>query len=126
MFRFHWKYLLLTVILLGIEVFIALVIHDRIIRPHVGDLLVVILIYCFVKSFLNVPVWIAAAGVLIFSYVVELLQYFEVVKLLGMNGSYAARVIIGTTFNWIDILAYTLGILIVLFIEKRWYVGFIK
>lgn len=124
MFRFHWKYFLLTIILLGIEVFIALFINDRIIRPHIGDLLVVILIYCFVKSFLNISVWTAAISVLIFSYLVEILQYFEVVKLLGLAHSHSARVIIGTTFNWIDILAYTLGIVVVLFIENRCYLAF--
>jgi hypothetical protein len=124
MFRFHWKYFLLTIILLGVEVFIALFINDRIIRPHIGDLLVVILIYCFVKSFLNISVWTAAISVLIFSYLVEILQYFEVVKLLGLAHSHSARVIIGTTFNWIDIWAYTAGILIVLFIENRWYLVF--
>lgn len=123
MFGFNWKYLCWSIILLGIEVFIALFINDRIIRPHIGDLLVVILIYCFVRSFLNISVWIAAIGVLLFSYVVEVLQYINVVKLLGVDHSRFARIIIGTTFNWLDILAYTVGILVVLFIEKRWYGG---
>ncbi len=124
MFRFNWKYFSWTILLFAIEVCIALFVNDKIIRPHIGDLLVVILIYCFVKSFLNISVWAAAISVLIFSYVVEILQYFEVVKLLGLAHSHSARVIIGTTFNWIDIWAYTAGILIVLFVENRWYLAF--
>lgn len=126
MFRFSWKYFSWTILLFAIEVCIALFVNDRIIRPYIGDLLVVILIYCFVKSFLNISVWAAAISVLIFSYLVEILQYFEVVKLLGLDHSHSARVIIGTTFNWIDILAYTLGILVVLFVENRWYLAFKK
>jgi hypothetical protein len=126
MIRFNLKYFLCTILLLGIEVFIALFIHDRIIRPHIGDLLVVILIYCFVKSFFNISVYSAAFGVLVFSYVVEALQYIEIVKLLGMNHSHSARVIIGTSFSWIDIIAYTVGVTIVLFFEKRWYRYFLN
>ena len=34
--------------------------HDHIIRPYVGDTLVVMLIYCFVKSFLDFPYLITA------------------------------------------------------------------
>lgn len=124
MFRFSWKYFSWTILLFAIEVCIALFVNDRVIRPHIGDLLVVILIYCFVKSFLNISVRTAAISVLIFSYLVEVLQYFEVVKLLGLAHSHSARVIIGTTFNWIDIWAYTVGILIVLFVENRWYLAF--
>jgi hypothetical protein len=38
-FRFSWKYLLLTLALLITEVLIALYMHDRFVRPYVGDFL---------------------------------------------------------------------------------------
>ncbi|UPT70718.1 MAG: DUF2809 domain-containing protein [Flavobacterium sp. JAD_PAG50586_2] len=100
------------------EVLIALFVHDTIIRPYVGDLLVVILIYCFIKSFLDVRVFPAAIFVLLFSFGVELLQYFTIVEKLGLQNSKVASTIIGTSFEWIDILAYLVGIIIVLVIEK--------
>lgn len=112
------KYSLLTLLLFGIEVLIALYLHDRIIRPYIGDLLVVILIYCFVKAVVNTPLLATALGVLLFAYAVETLQYFHVVELLGLGHSKLARVIIGSSFEWMDMLAYTLGIGFVLILER--------
>jgi hypothetical protein len=103
------KYGLLALLLFGIEILIALYLRDRIIRPYIGDLLVVILIYCFVKALVNTPVFPTALGVLLFAYAVEILQYLHVVELLGLGHSKLARVIIGSSFEWMNMLAYTLG-----------------
>jgi len=113
------KYLIIAVILFIIEVLIALYIHDRIVRPYVGDYLVVMLIYSFVKVFFNVPVKVATIGVLLFAYLIETLQYFNVLKMLGLQGDQLATVVIGYNFEWINILAYTLGTLTILGLEKR-------
>lgn len=65
MLRLNKTYLILTIFLFVIEVLIALFVHDNFIRPYVGDVLVVILIYCFVKSFLDLPEFVLAIGVLL-------------------------------------------------------------
>jgi hypothetical protein len=117
-FKFNLRYFLLAIGLFIIEVLIAVYAHGRIIRPYIGDLLVVILIYSFVKAFLNTPVFKTAVGVLIFSYAVEVTQYFKLVEVLGLGRSAMARIILGSSFEWIDMLAYTVGILIVLGVEK--------
>lgn len=114
--KFNRYYFVLTILLFWIEILIALFAHDEIIRPYIGDLLVVILIYCF--AFLNTPVVTTAIAVLLFAYLVETLQFFNIIGLLGLQHSGIARIIIGTSFEWIDILVYTAGITIVLFIEK--------
>lgn len=119
MFKFNVKYFLLTILLFLIEVAIALYVHDKIIRPYIGDVLVVILIYCFVKSFINSPVFKTALSVLIFSYVIEILQYFEYVKLLGLENSKLANVVMGNYFAGIDLLAYTAGAVLILFFEYK-------
>lgn len=117
--KFNPRYFVYAILLFITEVLIALFVHDQFIRPYIGDFLVVILIYCFVKSFLNTPVVPTAIGVLFFAYTVELLQYFRIVEVLGLQHSRAARIIIGSAFEWRDMLAYTLGILAVVLIEKR-------
>ncbi len=117
MIQFNKKYFLLTVILFLTEINIALFFQDRFIRPYVGDLLVVILLYCFVKSFFKVPVIPLSIGVLLFSFVVETLQYFNLVELLHLQQSKLARIVLGTSFEWIDIIAYSLGIFLVIMIE---------
>ena len=117
--KFNRQYFVLATLLFITEVLIALYVHDSIIRPYGGDFLVVILIYCFVKSFINTPVLPTAIAVLLFSYIVETLQYFNIVSRLGLQNCNLARIIIGTSFAWTDIFAYTAGIAIVLFIEKK-------
>lgn len=116
--NFHPKYFILTILLLSIEICIALFVHDNFIRPYIGDVLVVILIYCFIKSFFNLPPNITAIAVLLFSFIVETLQYFKVVNLLGLQNSKVASIIIGTSFAWQDIIAYIAGIAIVILAEK--------
>ena len=118
MFQFNQKYLAIAVLLFLIEILIALFVHDKFVRPYFGDYLVVILIYCFLKSFVNLPVWSAALIVLVFSFTVEIGQYFNMIGLLGLQHSAFARTVIGNSFAWIDLMAYVAGILSVVIIEK--------
>lgn len=118
MFTFKFPYFFLTVVLFVVEVLIALFLHDNFVRPYVGDFLVVILLYCFFRTFLKASVFKVAVLVLLISYVVEVLQYFKIVKLLGLQKSKLANIVIGNSFEWFDMVAYTLGILAVLLIEK--------
>lgn len=60
-----------------------------------------------------------AIAVLLFSYVIEILQYFHILNVLRLENSRFASVVLGTSFEWTDILAYTLGILFVVIIETR-------
>jgi hypothetical protein len=117
-FQFNQTHFFLSILLFLTEVIIAAYLHDAVIRPYGGDFLVVILIYCFVKSFLNTPVKATALSVLLFSYLIETLQYFHIVNFLGLQNSKIACIVIGTSFAWTDILAYTLGILFVFLIES--------
>jgi len=119
MLKFSLKYFLLALALFIVEVLIALYVHDSFIRPYAGDYLVVIFIYCVVRSIYQAPVTRVAAGVLIFSYLIEIGQYFHLVHLLGLQHNRAARIIIGTSFAWSDIVAYTLGVLTVILVEKK-------
>ena len=119
MFRFHKGYFGLTVVLLLIEVLIAMYVRDNFIRPYFGDFLVVILMYCFLKSIADPDVRLTAMAVLLFSYLIEIFQYLNFVERLGLGNSEIARTLIGTSFAWRDILAYTTGILTVLWFERR-------
>jgi hypothetical protein len=117
-FKFNKKYFFLFLLLLVIEILIALFVHDSFIRPYIGDVLVVILIYCFIKSFFPTPVMKTAIAVLLFACIIETLQYFNLLQKLGLHHSKAARIIIGSAFEWKDMLAYLAGIGLVLMIER--------
>jgi hypothetical protein len=116
---FNRKYFYLTVVIFLIEVFIALFISDQFIRPFVGDVLVVILIYCFIKSFWKIRTNVAALSVFGFACAIEGLQYFNLVDRLGLRENRILATIIGTTFDWKDVLAYALGTVFILVWEKR-------
>lgn len=118
MLKFDKTYFLLFAFIFNVEVLIALYVNDRIIRPYLGDVFVVILIYCFIKSFLDLKVIPTAIFVLLFAFGVETLQYFNVVEKLNLQNSKIARTVIGTSFEWMDLLAYLIGISIVLIVEK--------
>jgi len=116
MFRLHKGYLLLSILLLIIEILIAVYLNDSLIRPYGGDFLVVILLYCLMRSFLNISVLRTALVVLLISYVVEITQYFKLADLLGVR-SRVLRILMGSYFTWNDILSYTLGIIFVILLE---------
>jgi len=115
--RFHNRYFLYAVVLFLIEVLIALYVKDAIIRPYGGDFLVVILLYYFVRAFFTFSAFSVAIGVLLFAYLIEILQYFKLVNLLGLQDIEVARIIIGTGFSWWDMLAYTLGVIVVYWVD---------
>ena len=104
------NYLIAAMVIFVTEVLIAMYVHDDIIRPWGGDVLVVVLLYCLVRGVTRLNVQSAALAVLVFSWLIETLQYLQIVRILGLEGNAVARTIIGTTFSWSDIVAYTLGI----------------
>jgi hypothetical protein len=118
MLTFNKNYFGFAILIFFIEVLIALFVNDSFIRPYLGDVLVVILIYCFLKSFLKLPVITVAIFVLFFSFAIEFLQFLNIVEKLHLEKSKLARTVIGTSFSWIDLLTYIAGIVIVIVVEK--------
>lgn len=118
MLQFNKTYFTFTVLLFLVETLIALFVHDQLIRPYFGDVLIVILIYCFLKSFLNFSVWTTAIIVFCFSFFVEFTQYLDLIGKLGLEHSEIAKAILGNSFSYLDLFAYTTGILVVLIFEK--------
>ena len=115
--KFNFNYFIPAAVLFVAEVLIALYMHDAIIRPYGGDFLVVILIYCSVKTFFSWPVLKTAISTLIFSYAIEISQYYHLVDVMGWGNSRLARTVLGTGFSFIDLLSYTLGLILVVFVE---------
>ena len=63
------------------------------------------------------PVNQTAIGVLIFAFVIEGLQYIQLVNILGLQDSKLANVVLGNSFSWMDMLTYVLGIALVMAYE---------
>ena len=108
------QYCITGLVFFLIELCIALYLHDKIIRPYIGDILVVILIYAAVQAALRKPVLPVATGVLVFAVAIEVSQYFKLVRKLNLQHNRVASVVLGSSFSWLDIACYVVGILVVL------------
>jgi len=116
--QFHFNYFAAAVLLFFTEVFIAAFINDKIIRPYGGDFVVVIFLYCLLKSFFNIPVKNAIFGVLFFAFAVEASQYFGLLSLLNLQDNRIASAVLGNHFEWLDIFIYILAALCIYSAEK--------
>lgn len=116
--KINLKYISAFLGLLLIEAAIALYIHDAIIRPYVGDILVVILMYTFIRGIIPKRIKLLPIYLFVFAVVVELAQYFEIVKILNLQNNKVISTIMGSSFDIKDILCYLIGTVILMFWEK--------
>jgi len=104
-------------VLLLIEVFIALFVRDRFVRPYVGDMLVPVLLCCIARIFLPNRFRLLPFAVFIFCTLVETAQFFDYAALLGLAGNLFFSTLLGSTFSWADILCYGIGAVLFIMIE---------
>ncbi|MBP3579575.1 MAG: DUF2809 domain-containing protein [Lachnospiraceae bacterium] len=102
-------YLLATVLIFLLELFIALFVRDNFIRPYVGDMLVVVLVYTFLRIIFPERPRLLPLYAFLFAAGVEALQGMRIVELLGLKSNRFFSVLIGTTFDWKDIVCYGVG-----------------
>ena len=102
-------YLAAFCVIFAIEVCIALFVRDSFIRPYGGDVLVTLLICCFLRIFLPHSVKLLPLYVFLFALAVEIGQYFDFVALLGLGDSRFFRILLGSTFSWADLVCYAAG-----------------
>ena len=75
MIHIRKRYLLAGGLLFLLEIFIALWVHDTIIRPYAGDFLATIFLYCLARDVFSSAPGKVALGVLLTAYIIEYLQY---------------------------------------------------
>lgn len=102
-------YVGIFLLLLIIEVLTALFVHDRFVRPYIGDVLVVMVLYFLVRVFLPEGCRWMPLIIFIFATGVEFLQYFNLVELLGLSDNRFMRTLLGAVFDFKDIICYGVG-----------------
>lgn len=116
--QFNLKYFVLFLILLATEILIAKY-ATGFIRHTFGDYLCVILLYAFIKSFVKLSNLKTAIFVLGIAYLVEFLQLTKLQNLCPEDYANSLKLILGTSFSFGDLAAYTLGIITTLIIEHQ-------
>lgn len=101
-------YLALFLLLLLVEVCIALFMRDRFIRPYLGDVLVTVLLCCLLRVLFPEGFPYLPLAVMLFSWMVEGSQALHLAQRLDLVGT-PLGVILGSVFDWFDLLCYTIG-----------------
>lgn len=117
-FNFNKNYFIGFVFLFLIESLIAIYLKKGFIRHTFGDVLVVILLYCFIKSFFNLKPIYVVLGVLIFAFIIEFLQLSPLLELLNLQNNHIAKLVLGSTFQISDLVAYCFGAITILLFEN--------
>ena len=91
------------------EVLIALFVRDDFIRPYGGDILVTVLICCFMRILFPEGVRLLPVWVFLLAAAVEIGQAFDFVSLMGLGEIAFFQILLGSTFSWADMLCYAAG-----------------
>ena len=96
-------------VLLAAEVCIALFVRDAFVRPYLGDVLVIVLLYCLGRGVLGLRGWWLVPAVTALGFLAEGAQYFHLADRLGLPEGSALRTVLGSVFDWQDLLCYLAG-----------------
>lgn len=107
--RFHPQHFGSAAALFFVELAIALFVDDAFVRPYLGDVLVIPLVYCAIATFFEVRPWLLGVAVFGFACAVEFAQLADWVTALGLAENRVARTVLGTTFSTHDLVAYAAG-----------------
>ena len=112
--RVRTAYALAAVATFAVLALIETQLESGFIRFTGGDVLVVIFVYAVLMTTGFFRPIAAAAISLAIAYIVEIGQALDLVNRLGIEPNRLTDVILGNTFTWSDIAAYTVGAAIAL------------
>jgi len=112
-------YLIIFICILITEIGIALFLKSGFIRHTFGDFLATILVFSFIKIFSKMSSLKVAITTLIIAFCIEFAQYFQLLNYLNLNQFKLLRIVFGTSFSVQDLVAYTLGVITIYFIDLK-------
>lgn len=117
MMRTRWVYVLSACLLLAAEILIALFVRDAFVRPYGGDILVTILLCCFLRAVGLTDMPYLSVWVFLFAAAVECAQGLGIAALIPQEWT-IVRVVVGSSFSVWDLVCYAVGCL--LFSGAEW------
>ena len=110
-------YALAALVLFVVEVLIALFVRDAFVRPYLGDVLAVMLVYAVLRAATPLGTVSALCAALGIALVIEVAQALNLLGALGLADNELARVVLGGAFDMLDMAAYCAGGAAVLAVE---------
>ena len=115
--RTRLAFLAVAVLILAVEIYIAVCVKDGFVRHYFGDVLAVILLYALARAVFSVTPSNLPLKIFAFAAALELAQYFGAVQILGIENK-ILKIMIGGTFDLVDLLCYAVGYILVGVYEK--------
>ncbi len=100
-------------VLFAVEIIIGLYVHDQFVRPYIGDMLVVVLLWALVRMIIPFrAVWLSGAIYVfaVLSQMIPLVDFLEIENRL-------IRVLMGTSFAVGDLFAYAAGCIVTAIVD---------
>ena len=111
-------YVIAFVILFILEAAIAGYLKGGFIRGYLGDLFAVILIYTLLMACSRFSVRTGLVLTASVALLVEVLQLIDLTQFFEGTYRQMAVILFGSTFSWLDLLMYGLGLLLVYLTER--------
>jgi len=92
---------------------------NQFIRGFIGDIIVILLMYFFIKIFWNFHALKLTIFTLGVAFAIEFLQYLKVTTLFGLEHNTMAQLILGSIFDPRDLIAYTIGGILIYVIDTK-------
>ncbi len=110
-------YLIAGLLVLGTVIAIAVFSTNTFVRGFVGDVLSVGLVYCLLKIFLKISMIRAVLISVLFAYFIEFMQLLGWTDRIS-NDSPWLQILLGSHFDVLDLIAYTLGGVLIFVFER--------
>lgn len=110
-------YAIAAILVFLVETAIALWVRDGFVRPYLGDVLAVILVYLVLRAITTLRIIPAALTALAVGLLVEIGQAMNLLGLLGLSNHTVASVVLGTSFSVGDLFCYATGAAIAILAE---------
>jgi hypothetical protein len=93
--------------------------HFTFIPLFIGDILWALMVYFIVRVlFIGKPVKVIVIVSLLFCYAIELSQLYKAPWINGLRHTLFGRLVLGEGFLWGDLLCYTVGVVIGVWVDK--------
>ncbi len=89
------------------------------IRGLVGDVIIVVFIYYFIMTLKEFSSIYVVIFTLVLALITEVLQYFHFASILGLQHNKIAQLVIGSIFDPMDMIAYTVGGIVAFIIDTK-------
>ena len=111
------KYSTIFILLFVTEIAIAVFHFHQWIRYYLGDLLIIPLLYCFIRMVTKFSIKATVILVMFIAFASEISQYYKLNEHLNITNKWLL-LLIGNSFSIIDIYAYILGLIPIYLIKK--------